>query len=360
MHCLLANLWRRAGGGLSHIVSGRGAGESVLKPTVEESKDGTDGSPPSRRRGRPPRKPPSGAAANAQKLKGMGVAGSFMNTNGVVAALGLDDDCIAGRLPQPSAWSSLQPAAYIGTRLNMLARQSCQASPAVPLPAQLQPWADAPTQRDWKAITNHVAACLQPALGRLPRVELVEDTELTGPLFLNMRVDEGSSASTDLQRRCNQADIVIVHDKLDALVVAPSSHAVEAMREMLGKIGFPDAVAGPRRIESMKPAEKAWLFKTTSKKACPNHGSSHTGVTRCAASRLSVTLSDAASPSPSPSSPTPPHPRSQRLWHPRRPGQFHGLQLHVHLKPSNSPQTLKLSPRCTDLTVPAWPAFTNV
>ena len=188
------------------------------------------------------------------------------------------------------------PSAMVGTHLNMLARQTSQAPPALPPPAQPAPWADASTPRDWKAIAAHVAACLQPALGKLPRVELVEDTELTGPLFLNMRIDDGSSASANLQGRCNQADVVIVHDKLDALVVAPSLHTVKAMREKLEKIGFPDAVAGPQRVESMSSAEEAWLFKSTSKDACPNHGSSHTGVTRFVASRLSVTLSGAPRP----------------------------------------------------------------
>ena len=51
------------------------------------------------------------------------------------------------------------------------------------------------------------------------------------------------------------------------------------MRTHLEKIGFPDATSGPQRVDSMSPTELAWLFHTTSKNACPNHGSSHTGVT---------------------------------------------------------------------------------
>ena len=51
-----------------------------------------------RGRGRPRgsgRKPPTGAAAIAQQLKTIGIAGRFMNTNGMVAALGFDADEIA-------------------------------------------------------------------------------------------------------------------------------------------------------------------------------------------------------------------------------------------------------------------------
>ena len=162
----------------------------------------------------------------------------------------------------------------------MLGRLGRQAPPVVQPPLLPPPWADTSEPREWQAIANHSAQCLQEALSRYPRVVLVKDTELEGPLYLNKAEAESSGATlTELQRRCSAADVVILHDDLDALVVAATTPVVQSMRAHLEKIGFPDAISGPRRVDSMTPKEQAWLFHKTSKKACPNHGSSHTGVT---------------------------------------------------------------------------------
>ena len=203
-----------------------GSGKMTVMETanVADSKLQAEEGPARRGRGRPPgsgRKPPTGAAANAQKLKALGAAGSFMNTNGLVAALGLNADHRPPATDLQEALKTTRPSAYNGTRLNMLARLGRQASPAVPPPLLPPPWADASEARDWQAIAMHTAQCIQEALRRYPRVELVRDAELNGSLCLNKVEAESSDATvTELQRRCNAADVVILHDDLDALVVA--------------------------------------------------------------------------------------------------------------------------------------------
>jgi hypothetical protein len=116
-----------------------------------------------RGRGRPRgsgRKTPKGATAIAKKLKTIGIAGSSLNTNGMVAALGFDADHRPPSTELLEALKTLQPEAYEGTRLNVLARLGRQAPPVVQPSLLPPPWTDASEPRDWQAIATHTAQCL--------------------------------------------------------------------------------------------------------------------------------------------------------------------------------------------------------
>ena len=65
----------------------------------------------------------------------------------------------------------------------------------------------------------------------------------------------------------------------DALVVSVTTPVASAMRSHLMRLGHGDAVHAVQRVACLSEGERAWLRSATRKEACPNHGSSHCGVT---------------------------------------------------------------------------------
>ena len=264
-----------------------------------------------RRKGGPGRKPKKRGRASliAMALKGTGLAGRFRCTMASLEAIYFPaaqairngDTCPPPVKEVQQIGALLSPVAYSGQRINRTARtagvQSASVIPPPKLPAPWQRPTDVLGGRDWSAYAAHVSASIQCAVGRRIEVLLVRADELSGPLLL--RLARGSSladyahaatrgrnvaaATAALQQRADTAEACIVHDDMDVLVFSATSEVTWAMRRHLKAIGSPaavDALSLAARLDSPDGRETlAWMRTASEKRACPNSGSSHTGVT---------------------------------------------------------------------------------
>lgn len=251
-----------------------------------------------RQRGRPPKRQPR-CAKIAKALGRVGIGGRFMCSDAVLEATKLEldtgssshGDQASDELVQVA--KQMKPSQYRGQRLNRTARIEPQAKPLLTPPKQPPPWmspSHALGTRPWYKIGNHVARCIELAMSRPVHVCMINEEELCGELRLRAErtkptaqpsltrgCDGTTTAAEQLQRRANEADVRIVHDEADALVVSCTTEAWEAMRAHLSKNGHnaaASALATPKGGDILD-----WMRSKSTKESCPNHGSSHTGVT---------------------------------------------------------------------------------
>lgn len=257
-----------------------------------------------RQRGRPPKRQPR-CAKIAKALGRVGIGGRFMCSDAVLEATKLEldtgssshGDQASDELVQMA--KQMKPSQYRGQRLNRTARIEPQAKPLLTPPKQPPPWmspSHALGTRPWSKIGNHVARCIELAMSRPVHMCMINEEELCGELRLRAERtkptaqpsltrgrDGTTTAAEQLQRRANEADVRIVHDEADALVVSCTTEAWEAMRAYLSKNGHnaaASAVPAAAALATPKGGEMLdWMRSKSTKESCPNHGSSHTGVT---------------------------------------------------------------------------------
>jgi len=193
-------------------------------------------------------------------------------------------------------------------QINMMSRLTPQAAPAAKPPAQPLPWEM--DRRDWAAMANHLARSLKPIQHGVV-VAVVHERQLKGEL--RFREDKFSShagqrftrgadehqSATALQREVDAADVLLLHNDMDALIVVTRpSLSLKARAHLLEK-GHASAMAAMKMAEQIQVASTAntggltaegaatgwaggalsWMRENSVPERCPTHGSSHTGVT---------------------------------------------------------------------------------
>ena len=230
-------------------------------------------------------------------FKGTGLVGQRSSTSPLLALLEEAGSVTA-------SVEAARPAGYTARRFDLSRRLRAQAQPVVSGAPRLPvPWAGSSrasggTNRPWAAIADHVRRSVQEAVPEAHGDVMVVSVEvpadgLPGPLRFRAdtpRVREPLPASrltrsspaaeraARLQEQVDRADVLIVHDEMDALIVVARFDIVACMREHLQRLGHPDAreaLEASSRTDARTEDMREWLRT----RPCPNAGSSHTGIT---------------------------------------------------------------------------------
>ena len=235
-----------------------------------------------------------------------------------VAVLALVSSVLPPESSNPSATEiqrrvrQLRPAVH--DRMNMLARVAPEPSPIIKPPRLPLPW-DVDKERDWLAVSKNVQQAIMKARGgTATTVAIVDAMELTGTLHFGPEKSAVSNTAVELrctrrstttssqeaiQQYVNSADVLLIHNSMDVLLLVCRPAISVQMRTWLRDAGYPSAVCAMTMAAQIKGAAEAirdglapagastglaagalkWLRANTAPEACPNGGSSHTGVT---------------------------------------------------------------------------------
>ncbi len=187
--------------------------------------------------------------------------------------------------------NALRPKGYSGERVNVITRFSAQAEPLLPPPTLPLPWTlDAVC---WIDVAAHLSKCLRLATGGTNvHVLLVHSSELSGPLRFDAaaaprRLDGDQVHKRQLrnggievlQERVECCDALLLHNDTDTLLFTPRNELVGTMRRHLDALGYPAANAAVRLAHRLGEPEGTECLRWIRSQKCPNHGSSHTGIT---------------------------------------------------------------------------------